>query len=81
MVRRPMAEEVSAGLLISALAIESHAEGVCVQEDGFGLEALAPTSKTEKSSERVARGEERNNEDGEDGLADPELGIFRIEAG
>lgn len=81
MVRRPMAEETSAGLCMSELAIGSGAGGGCLQEDGFGVEALAPASKTEQGSEGVAGGEKSDNEDGEDSLADPELGIFCIEAG
>lgn len=82
MVRRPIAEEVRAGLCLVVSAGRCYECGAgVVQEDGFGLEHLIATRKAEQCGERVAGGQERDDEDGEDGLAKLELWVLRIQAG
>jgi hypothetical protein len=49
-----------------------------VQEDGFSLEHLVATREAEQRRKRVSSCEERDDEDGEDGLAELELWVFGI---
>jgi hypothetical protein len=51
-----------------------------LQEDAFGLEALIATREAEQRSERVAGREERDNEDCQYRLTNPQLWIFCVEA-
>jgi hypothetical protein len=50
-----------------------------VQEDGFGLKHLVATREAEQRGKRVSSCEERDDEDGENGLAELELWVFRIQ--
>jgi hypothetical protein len=51
------------------------------QEDAFGLEELIATGEAEQGSERVSGGQEGNHKDGQDCLAQLELGgILDVEA-
>jgi hypothetical protein len=49
-----------------------------LQEDAFGLEALIATREAEQRSERVAGREERDNEDCQYRLTNPQLWIFCV---
>lgn len=42
----------------------------CAHEDAFGLEALVATGEAEQRSERVAGGQQRDDEDGENRLCE-----------